>query len=118
MESKIDNQVMRMDMIDKRSSINKQVIIGLANIMQQTINALVEKRNKQQLQKLAHQIEEFKDDILKKFNELPSNLQRNPTPTSPSLYPNKTTSSTTITSTTKENNAQMEEEQSMVTTND
>ena len=118
MESKIDNQVMRMDMIDKRSSINKQVIIGLANIMQQTINALVEKRNKQQLQKLAHQFEEFKDDILEKFNALPPDQQRNTTPTSPSLYPNKTTTSTTITSNIKENNAQMEEEQSMVTTDD
>ncbi|CAF4451919.1 unnamed protein product [Rotaria sp. Silwood2] len=117
MESKIDNQVMKLDILDKRSSINKQGIIGLANIMQQTITAMLEKKNKQQLQKLAHQIEEFKDDIIEKFNAVSSQQQQNSTPTSPSLNPNKTTKPTT-TSNIKENNVQMEEEQSMVSVDD
>ena len=40
-----------MEVFNERSSINNQGLIGLANLMQQTIDAILEKKNKQQLQK-------------------------------------------------------------------
>jgi hypothetical protein len=68
MESKLDKQVMQLDILEKKSTINKQAIFVLANIMQQMVNATLEKKNKQLLQNIAQQIEEFKDDLKEKFN--------------------------------------------------
>ncbi|CAF1475048.1 unnamed protein product [Rotaria sordida] len=45
MELKLDNQVMQMDLLGKKSCMNKQAIFVLANIMQQMINASLEKKN-------------------------------------------------------------------------
>jgi hypothetical protein len=70
MKTKIDNQVVRMDILDKKSSINKQGIMVLANIMQEAINGILDKRNKQQSQNLSEQLEDFKNDMMEKFNVL------------------------------------------------
>ncbi|CAF1543622.1 unnamed protein product, partial [Rotaria sordida] len=71
MELKLDNQVMQMDLLEKKSCINNQAIFVLANIMQQMINASLEKKNKQLLlQKIVQQLEDFKDDLKVKFNAL------------------------------------------------
>ena len=112
METKMDNQILRLGMLDKTAAINKQGIMVLANIMQQTINAMSEKKNKQQLQNLAKQIEDFKDDIMEKFNMLTFDQQQTPTP--PSLQTtNKQLIKSTTTSIDNENNKQVEQEQSM-----
>jgi hypothetical protein len=70
MKTKIDNQVVRMDILDKKSSINKQGIMVLANIMQEAINGILDKTNKQQSQNLSEQLEDFKNDMMEKFNVL------------------------------------------------
>jgi len=70
MKIKIDNQVVRMDILDKKSSINKQGIMVLANIMQESINGILDKRNKQQSQNLSEQFKDFKNDMMEKFNIL------------------------------------------------
>jgi hypothetical protein len=112
METKMDNQFLRVEMLDKISAINKQGIMVLANIMQQTINAMSEKKNKQQLQNLAKQIEDFKDDIMEKFNMLTFDQQQIPTPQSLQTT-NKQLIKSTTTSIDNENNKQVEQDQSM-----
>jgi hypothetical protein len=44
--------------------------------MQQISNTILEKKNQQQLQNLSHQLEQFKNNIMKKFNELLSDQQQ------------------------------------------
>jgi hypothetical protein len=118
-EIKIDNQIDKMEMIDKKSSINKQAIMVLVNIMEHTINALLEKKNKQHLQNLSHQIEQFKNDIMEKFDAITAD-QQSPPNSSASFHPNNNNNKITIKSTTSidnTNNNQVELEHSMETTN-
>ncbi|CAF2692523.1 unnamed protein product [Rotaria sp. Silwood2] len=119
-ELKLDNQVMQMDLLEKKSFINKQAIFGLANIMQQMINASLEKKNKQLLlQKIVQQIEEFKDDLIVKFNSLSVDIdhqQQQVELTSelpPSIPLNRTTNQTAITSINKGTNVLVDDEQLM-----
>jgi hypothetical protein len=116
LEAKIDNQIMKMEMLEKKSSINKQGIMVLANIMQQTINAISEKKNKQQLQSLSQQLEDFKTDIMEKVNVLTADQQA--TPISPSLQSNNNKITKLTTSNGNMNNNQVGKEPSMEITDD
>ena len=75
LESKMDNQVTKLEVVDKKATINKQSIIMLVNITQQIVNTNLEKKNRQQLQNIFQQLEEFKTDILEKFNALSNDQQ-------------------------------------------
>ncbi|CAF3391894.1 unnamed protein product [Rotaria sp. Silwood1] len=106
----------------KKSLINKQAISVLANIMQQMINASLEKKNKQTLlQKIAQQLEEFKDDLTVKVNSLSMDINHHQqqsksiSATPPSILLNRTTNQTKTTtiSSNKGNNVPMDFEQSM-----
>ncbi|CAF4155118.1 unnamed protein product, partial [Rotaria sordida] len=108
MELKLDNQVMQMDLLEKKSCMNKQAIFVLANIMQQMINASLEKKNKQLLlHKIVQQLEEFKDDLAVKFNSLSIDIvhqQQSKSSTSATLLSvpiNRTTNQTTTMSINK-----------------
>ncbi|CAF3530794.1 unnamed protein product [Rotaria socialis] len=84
MELQMDNQVVKVDILEKRSVWNKESLIDLAKIIQQLINATLEKKNKQQLQSLVQQLEAFKENVSEKFNAI-TNDQQKQTPTSPSF---------------------------------
>ncbi|CAF1482040.1 unnamed protein product [Adineta ricciae] len=102
MESKLDNQVLKLDMANKVLSINKQGILVITNIIQQTIMALLFKEKKQQtigLQEVAVQLDNFKKDITEKFNMLSYDKQQ-PTESLPlQLNNNQTTDPTNGTTT-------------------
>ncbi|CAF2052829.1 unnamed protein product [Rotaria magnacalcarata] len=103
MELKMDNQVVKVDILEKRSVLNKESLIDLAKIIQQLINATLEKKNKQQLQSLVQQLEVFKENVSEKFNAITNDQQQQQTPTSPSLEPNSNRIQTKLT--TFNNNA-------------
>ena len=121
-ENKIDNQASTLDILDKKLSINKQGIMVLANFMQQTINALSEKKvNKQQLQNVSDQLEEFKNDMMEKFNSISSEQQTTSNSLPPQPQPNNKTltePSTMTTSIGHEKNKKVEQDQSMKSTHD
>ena len=75
LESKMDNQVVKVQILDKKTTINEQSIMMLVNIMQQIINTTLGKKNKQHFQNIFQQLEEFKTNILEKFNELSGDQQ-------------------------------------------
>ncbi len=104
-----------MEMLEKKSSINKQGIMVSANIMEQTINAISEKKNKQ-LQSLSQQLEDFKTDIMEKVNVLTADQQA--TPISPSLQSNNNKITKLTTSNGNMNNNQVGKEPSMEITDD
>ncbi|CAF1240211.1 unnamed protein product [Rotaria magnacalcarata] len=99
----MDNQVVKVDILEKRSVLNKESLIDLAKIIQQLINATLEKKNKQQLQSLVQQLEVFKENVSEKFNAITNDQQQQQTPTSPSLEPNSNRIQTKLT--TFNNNA-------------
>jgi hypothetical protein len=110
METKMDNQILRLGRLDKIAAINKQGIMVLTNIMEQIINAMPEnKKNKQQLHDLSKQIEEFKDDIMEKFNMITS--EQKETPSSSSLQPTNKQLIKATTPSENENNQQKEQDQ-------
>ncbi|UJR18836.1 hypothetical protein I4U23_021964 [Adineta vaga] len=95
METKLDTQVLKLENSDKWLSINKQGILVIANIMQQTIDTLLIKEKKNQvpvLQESAQQMAEFKRDITEKFNTLSFEQQQQP---SNSLAPQTNNNQTT-----------------------
>ncbi|CAF1112008.1 unnamed protein product [Rotaria sordida] len=114
-KSKIDNQVIRMEIVAKTSSINKQALIVLTDIIQQLIITLAEKKSKQHLQTLSHQIDQFKTDIIKKLNAIPSTAEQQTIATSSTSQVNQTLKSKTPISNDK--NARIED-QSMEVTDD
>ncbi|CAF3857364.1 unnamed protein product [Rotaria sp. Silwood1] len=126
MESKLDNQVMQTDLLEKKSGINKQALFVLANIMQQMINASLEKKNKPLLlHKIVQQLEEFKDDLTVNFNSLSIDIehqqqQSKSTLATPSSFSiNRTTNQTTTTiPINKGKNVPVALEQSMEITDD
>ncbi|CAF1024986.1 unnamed protein product [Adineta steineri] len=73
LENKFDNIVTRIESLEKISTINKQGIMVLANILQQTINASIGKKQLTTIMNLAYQIEKFKEDLVEKFNTLGNN---------------------------------------------
>lgn len=82
MESKLDKQVVRMDVLEKRSEGNKQGIMVIFECMQQIVNVMLEKKNKQQqLQKLIHQIDEIKNEFIDKCKVYYPDQALNTTPT-------------------------------------
>ncbi|CAF4804355.1 unnamed protein product [Rotaria sp. Silwood2] len=95
MELKLDNQVMQMDLLEKKSFINKQAIF------------------------IVQQIEEFKDDLIAKFNSLSVDIdhqQQQVELTSeipPSIPLNRTTNQIAITSINKGKNVLVDDEQFM-----
>ncbi|CAF3266923.1 unnamed protein product [Rotaria sp. Silwood2] len=102
MELKMDNQVLKIDMLERRSVLNKESLIDLAKITQQLINITLEKKNKQQLQSLVQQLEVLKKNVSEKFNAITNDQQQQQTPTSPSLQPSSNkiqTKSTTFNNT-------------------
>ncbi|CAF1085791.1 unnamed protein product [Rotaria magnacalcarata] len=90
MELKMDSQVLKIDILEKRSALNKESLIDLAKFIQQLINTTLEKKNKQQLQSLVQQLEVFKENVSEKFNAITNDQpqEQQQTPTSPSLQPN------------------------------
>jgi hypothetical protein len=111
METKMDQQMQRIEMLEKVSNNNKQGLIALANIIQQIIQAMSEKKNKQQLQILSKQIEEFKSDVMGKCNTLTADQHQ--TPTSPSLPPTNKQVIKPTASSVNGNSNQLEQEHSM-----
>ncbi|CAF4290562.1 unnamed protein product, partial [Rotaria sordida] len=104
-----------------------------ANIMQQMINASLEKKNKQLLlQKIVQQLEDFKDDLKVKFNALSIDIDhhhqqqqqsKSTLATSPSIPISRITNQTSTSTTTtipinKGKNVPVDFEQSMEITDD
>jgi hypothetical protein len=111
MEIKMDQQMQRIEMLEKISNNNKQGLVVLTNIIQQIIHSMSEKKNKQQLQILSKQIEDFKGDVMGKCITLTADQHR--TPTSPSLPPTSKQVIKPTTSSVNGNNNHMEQEHSM-----
>ncbi|CAF1542368.1 unnamed protein product [Adineta steineri] len=111
METKMDNQILKMETLDKTSSIMRQGILVLTNVMQQMIEAVYGTKNKQLLQNLSDQLEEFKSDLTEKFNVLANEHQ-----SSVNALASKLTDSAplpTTTTSTEDKNMQVEQKQSM-----
>ncbi|CAF1506984.1 unnamed protein product [Adineta steineri] len=111
MEIKMDNQILKMETLDKTSSIMRQGILVLTNVMEQMIDAVVGTKNKPLLQTLSTQLEEFKNDITEKFNVLASDYQSSIT-----SLTQRSTDATLLqltTTPTEDKNMQVEQKQSM-----
>ncbi|CAF4103110.1 unnamed protein product [Adineta steineri] len=111
MEIKMDNQILKMETLDKTSSIMRQGILVLTNVMEQMIDAVVGTKNKPLLQTLSTQLEEFKNDITEKFNVLASDYQSSIT-----SLTQRSTDATRLqltTTSTEDKNMQVEQKQSM-----
>ena len=72
LENKLDKITTRMETLDKMIVINKQGLMVLIDIVQQTINALIGQKKASVIQNLANQIGNFKEDFVEKFNNLDS----------------------------------------------
>ncbi|CAF1370057.1 unnamed protein product [Adineta ricciae] len=70
LENKLDIITRRMEASDKMIVINKQGLMVLTDIVQQTINALIGQKKTSVIQNLASQIDKFKEDFVEKFNNL------------------------------------------------
>ncbi|UJR17176.1 hypothetical protein I4U23_004072 [Adineta vaga] len=70
LENKLDIITWRMEASDKMVVINKQGLMVLTDIVQQTINALIGQKKTSVIQNLASQIDKFKEDFVEKFNNL------------------------------------------------
>ncbi|CAF0993445.1 unnamed protein product [Adineta ricciae] len=113
METKYDNQLRKLEIMENSLAVNKQGILVLANIIQQTINALTtgtEKKNKQALQAISQQVEAFKNDLIEKFVTVTINQQTTETlslrsDNKQTLPPTNSTTTTTSTATTTNSTA-------------
>jgi hypothetical protein len=115
---KMDNQGFRMDLVENRTSIDKHGLIEIASIIQQTINTILEKKNKQQLMNLSQRIEDFKNDTIKKFNEPAPDQQPILNPLSSSQVNNRNALKPPTSIINESNNIQLEQDQPMEAVND
>ena len=70
MEAKIDEQAIRVELQDKRTRLQQESSLTIIDLLQQMINALVEKKNKEQLYQISEQLNTFKQKMLTNFAAL------------------------------------------------
>lgn len=118
-ESKLDKQVTRTEQLEVKFSIMKQTLVDLSKIIKLIINALTEKKNKQQLTKLSRKLDDINEQIIENL-VLNSNAHQS---VSAGLSPSQLTEVNHLTKSTtatlsNDNSQHLDQEQSMTITDE